>query len=79
MLHREIRAASSNATQLHGNNRKQIELVKVINIIQVVSVWFCFIQTYLKYTRFGTRFGTRVPACAKFLTKIGQVYQWYQK
>ena len=38
ILHREIGAANSNTTQKHGNNRKQLELVKVINIIQVVSV-----------------------------------------
>ena len=38
MLHREIRAVSSNATQLHGNKRKQLELAKVINVILIVSV-----------------------------------------
>ena len=38
MLHREIREASSNVTQLHGNKREQLELAKVINAIQIVSV-----------------------------------------
>ena len=38
ILHREIRTANSNIIQLYGNKRKQLELVKVINIIQVVSV-----------------------------------------
>ena len=47
MLHRKVRVASTNTTQLHGNKRKQLELAKVINAIQVVFVWFCIIQIYL--------------------------------
>ena len=38
MLRGEVRLANSNTTQLHGNKRKQLELVKVINVIQIVSV-----------------------------------------
>ena len=38
MVHREVRTANSNTTQLHGNKRKQLEFAKVIDIIQVVSV-----------------------------------------
>ena len=37
-LHRQVSNGTLNGTQFNGNNRKQLELVKVINIIQVVSV-----------------------------------------
>lgn len=50
ILHREVRAANANTTQLHGNNLKQLEIAKVINAIQIVSVQFCIVQIYLKYS-----------------------------
>ena len=38
ILYRQVESANANTTQLRGNNWKQLELAKVINIILVVFV-----------------------------------------